>query len=89
MPVIGAGACLCGRVRGTPALRPSLGTRQPCKPGHPDVDAGRGRTTVTEDRIPAAVDAGGRVVDDENAPSFVVLTDVEGNEAWVCTFLDR
>ncbi|MGH3371535.1 MAG: VOC family protein, partial [Nocardioidaceae bacterium] len=35
------------------------------------------------------VAAGGRVVDDENAPSFVVLADPEGNRACVCTCLDR
>ena len=44
---------------------------------------------VAEDRIPAAVAAGGRVVDDENAPSFVVLADPEGNKACVCTCLNR
>jgi 4a-hydroxytetrahydrobiopterin dehydratase len=44
---------------------------------------------VAEERIAAAVDAGGRVVDDENAPSFVVLADAEGNKACVCTFLQR
>ena len=44
---------------------------------------------VAEGRIAAAVSAGGRVVDDENAPSFVVLADPEGNKACVCTCLDR
>jgi len=29
------------------------------------------------------------VVDDENAPSFVVLADPEGNRACVCTCLNR
>lgn len=42
-----------------------------------------------EKRIAAAVAAGGRVVDDSNAPSFVVLADPEGNKACVCTCLDR
>lgn len=42
-----------------------------------------------EERIAAAVAAGGRVVDDGNAPSFVVLADPEGNKACVCTCLDR
>ncbi len=42
-----------------------------------------------DERIAAAVAAGGRVVDDENAPSFVVLADPEGNRACVCTYLDR
>ncbi len=40
-------------------------------------------------RIAAAVAAGGRVVDDREAPSFVVLADPEGNKVCVCTFLDR
>jgi len=44
---------------------------------------------VAEARITAAVAAGGRVVDDEAAPSFVVLTDPEGNRVCVCTFLER
>ncbi|MEO7428227.1 MAG: 4a-hydroxytetrahydrobiopterin dehydratase [Acidimicrobiales bacterium] len=44
---------------------------------------------IAEERIAAAVAAGGRVVDDENAPSFVVLADPEGNKACVCTCLDR
>jgi 4a-hydroxytetrahydrobiopterin dehydratase len=44
---------------------------------------------VAEERIAAAVAAGGRVVDEEYAPSFVVLADPEGNKACVCTCLDR
>ena len=41
------------------------------------------------ERIDAAVAAGGRVVDDSEAPSFVVLADAEGNRACICTCLDR
>jgi len=44
---------------------------------------------VAEERIAAAVAAGGRVVDDAPAPSFVVLADPEGNRVCVCTCLDR
>ena len=44
---------------------------------------------VADERIAAAVAAGGRVVDDAQAPAFVVLTDPEGNKACVCTCLDR
>ncbi len=44
---------------------------------------------VAEDRIAAAVAAGGRVVDAEQAPRFTVVADTEGNRACVCTFLDR
>ncbi len=42
---------------------------------------------VAEQRIAAAVAAGGRVVDDANAPAYVVLADAEGNKACVCCFL--
>ncbi|QNN52575.1 4a-hydroxytetrahydrobiopterin dehydratase [Nocardioides mesophilus] len=44
---------------------------------------------LAERRIAAAVAAGGRVVDDREAPSFVVLADPEGNRACVCTCLER
>jgi len=44
---------------------------------------------LAEQRIAAAVAAGGQVVDDKEAPSFVVLADPEGNKACVCTCLDR
>lgn len=44
---------------------------------------------VAAERVAAAVAAGGRVVDAEQAPSFVVLADPEGNRACVCTCLDR
>lgn len=44
---------------------------------------------VAEERIAAAVAAGGQVVDDSQAPSFTVLADPEGNRACVCTCLDR
>lgn len=45
--------------------------------------------TVAEDRIAAAVAAGGTVVDADQAPSFTVLADVEGNRACVCTLAQR
>ncbi|MDQ0736165.1 4a-hydroxytetrahydrobiopterin dehydratase [Arthrobacter agilis] len=44
---------------------------------------------VAEERIAAAVAAGGTVVDDDAAPSFTVLADAEGNRACVCTILER
>ncbi len=44
---------------------------------------------VAEQRIAAAVDAGGTIVDDSEAPSYVVLSDPEGNRACVCTCLQR
>lgn len=40
-------------------------------------------------RIDAAVAAGGVVVDAEQAPSFTVLADADGNKACICTALDR
>jgi glyoxalase superfamily protein len=40
-------------------------------------------------RVRAALDAGGRLVNDSFAPSFWVLADVEGNEACVCTWTER
>jgi len=40
-------------------------------------------------RIETAVAAGGRVVDDAESPSFVVLEDAEGNKACLCTVMDR
>ncbi|GAB3743633.1 VOC family protein [Microlunatus parietis] len=42
-----------------------------------------------EARIAAAVAAGGTVVDDDNAPSFTVLADPDGNRVCVCTSLAR
>ena len=40
-------------------------------------------------RVRAALDAGGRLVDDSFARSFWVLADAEGNEVCVCTWADR
>jgi 4a-hydroxytetrahydrobiopterin dehydratase len=42
-----------------------------------------------EARVAAALAAGGVLVSDARARSFWVLADVEGNEACVCTWLDR
>jgi 4a-hydroxytetrahydrobiopterin dehydratase len=42
-----------------------------------------------EARVRAALDAGGRLVDDSFARSFWVLADTEGNEVCVCTWADR
>ncbi len=44
---------------------------------------------AAQGRIDAAVAAGGVVVDDTEAPSFVVLADPDGNKACICTALDR
>lgn len=42
---------------------------------------------VAEQRIAAAVAAGGTIVDDSQAPSYTVLADADGNKACVCTSL--
>jgi 4a-hydroxytetrahydrobiopterin dehydratase len=42
-----------------------------------------------EGRIKAALDAGGVLVSDAGAGAFWILADAEGNEACVCTWLDR
>lgn len=42
-----------------------------------------------EPRVAAALAAGGRLVSDARARAFWVLADAEGNEACVCTWLDR
>ena len=44
---------------------------------------------VAEARVKAALDAGGALVSDEQAPSFWVLADVQGNKACVCTWQGR
>lgn len=41
-----------------------------------------------DERIQAAVAAGGTVVDDSHAPSYTVLADPEGNRVCVCCCLD-
>lgn len=40
-------------------------------------------------RIDAALAAGGTLVSDDEAPSFVVLADAQGNKACICTSADR
>lgn len=42
-----------------------------------------------EARVKAALEAGGTLVTDEFAPNWWVLADAEGNEACVCTWMDR
>jgi 4a-hydroxytetrahydrobiopterin dehydratase len=44
---------------------------------------------AAEDRIAAALAAGGRLVSDAHARSWWVLADADGNEACVCTWQDR
>jgi 4a-hydroxytetrahydrobiopterin dehydratase len=42
---------------------------------------------VADQRIAAAVAAGGTIVDDSQAPSYTVIADPDGNKACVCTNL--
>jgi 4a-hydroxytetrahydrobiopterin dehydratase len=44
---------------------------------------------VAEQRIAAALEAGGALVSDTAAPAFWVLADPEGNEACICTWQAR
>lgn len=44
---------------------------------------------VAEQRVAAAIAAGGHLVSDRRARAFWVLADPEGNEACVCTWQDR
>ncbi|MCW2837765.1 MAG: hypothetical protein JWQ15_1879 [Marmoricola sp.] len=44
---------------------------------------------VAQERIQAALDAGGTLVDDERAPAFWVLADADGNKACICTWQSR
>lgn len=44
---------------------------------------------VAEERIAAAIAAGGRLVSDDRAPTFVVLADAQGNSVCVCTRVGR
>jgi 4a-hydroxytetrahydrobiopterin dehydratase len=44
---------------------------------------------IAEERIAAALAAGGTLVSDEHARSWWVLADPEGNEACICTWQDR
>lgn len=58
----------------------------PAQRWHPDVWVPH---DGAEERIKAALDAGGKLVDDTHAPSFWVLADPDGNKVCVCTSLDR
>jgi 4a-hydroxytetrahydrobiopterin dehydratase len=44
---------------------------------------------VAQERIQAAIAAGGTLVDDEAAPAFWVLADSDGNQACICTWESR
>lgn len=98
------GAAAPGSVAGTGEheLVDTVGTLptlwfQECAPDGPADDPGRMRFhldvtvphDVAQERVRAALDAGGRLVSDEHARAFWVLADAEGNTACVCTWQDR
>jgi 4a-hydroxytetrahydrobiopterin dehydratase len=62
------------------------GRAEPRQRWHPDVWVDPAQV---QPRIDAAVAAGGTLVSDEEAPSFWVLADPEGNQVCLCTWQDR
>lgn len=70
---------------------------QECAPDPADAPAGRMRFhlditvphDVAQERVAAALAAGGTLVSDDAARAFWVLADAEGNKACVCTWQDR
>ena len=58
------------------------GSDEPRQRFHLDI---RVPAEVAQQRIDAAIAAGGRLIDDEAAPNFVVLADADGNKVCVCT----
>jgi 4a-hydroxytetrahydrobiopterin dehydratase len=62
------------------------GSSEPRQHWHPDVWVDPAQV---QPRIEAALAAGGTLVSDEEAPSFWVLADPEGNKVCLCTWQDR
>jgi 4a-hydroxytetrahydrobiopterin dehydratase len=62
---------------------PGESTREPRQRWHLDIHVD---PSVADQRIEAALAAGGVLVSDEEAPSFTVLADAEGNRVCVCTW---
>jgi 4a-hydroxytetrahydrobiopterin dehydratase len=62
------------------------GSEEPRQRWHPDVWVD---PTQVQSRIEAAIAAGGTLVSDDEAPSFWVLADPEGNRVCLCTWQDR
>ena len=61
------------------------GSAEPRQHWHPDVWVDPAQV---QPRIDAALAAGGTLVSDEEAPSFWVLADPEGNKVCLCTWQD-
>ena len=64
----------------------SSGAEEPRQRWHPDVWVD---PAEVQPRVDAAVAAGGTVVDDKQAPAFLVLADAQGNRICLCTWQDR
>jgi 4a-hydroxytetrahydrobiopterin dehydratase len=62
------------------------GTAEPRQRWHPDVWVDPAQVGP---RVDAALAAGGTLVSDEEAPSFVVLADPDGNRVCLCTWRER
>lgn len=62
------------------------GSDEPRQRWHPDVWVD---PSQVQPRIDAALAAGGTLVSDDEAPSFWVLADPEGNRVCLCTWQDR
>jgi len=62
---------------------PSESTREPRQRWHLDIHVD---PAVADQRIDAALAAGGVLVSDAEAPSFTILADPEGNRVCVCTW---
>jgi 4a-hydroxytetrahydrobiopterin dehydratase len=62
------------------------GGEEPRQHWHPDVWVDPAQV---QPRIEAAIAAGGTLVSDEEAPSFWVLADPQGNKVCLCTWQDR
>ena len=62
------------------------GSEEPRQRWHPDVWVDPAQV---QPRMAAALAAGGTLVSDEEAPSFWVLADPEGNKVCLCTWQDR
>jgi 4a-hydroxytetrahydrobiopterin dehydratase len=62
------------------------GSEEPRQRWHPDVWVDPAQV---QPRIDAALDAGGTLVSDAEAPSFWVLADPEGNRVCLCTWQER